>query len=109
MPDIPELDICRTLSRWMFLLSLLLSLLLYFFTSLDLGTVQMALAREFTPSGNESSGGGVSPFAGSAEWLPLGTDRLWDVWGHTFAYVEQLFVCFYSFSTLVQVHQQNVF
>jgi len=41
--------------------------LLYFFTSLDLGPVQMASARVFTTSGDRSSGGGVSPCAGSAE------------------------------------------
>jgi len=52
----------------------------YFFTSLDLGPVHMALARVFTTSGDKSSGGGVSPWAGSDEWLPFGTDRLWDLW-----------------------------
>ena len=75
---------------------------LYFFTSLDLGPVQMASARVFTTSGDQSSGGGVSPCAGSAEWLPYGTDRLWDLWVRTFAYVERLFDCFLSFSTLVR-------
>jgi len=34
MPDIPEVEIWRTVSLWMFLLSLLFSLLLYFFGSL---------------------------------------------------------------------------
>jgi len=33
MPDIPEVEIWRTLSLWMFLLSHLFSLLLYFFGS----------------------------------------------------------------------------
>jgi hypothetical protein len=102
MPDIPEVEIWRTVSLWMFLLSLLFSLLVYFFTSLDLGPVQMASARVFTTSGDKSSGGGVSPCAGSAEWLPYGTDRLWDLWVRTFAYVERLFGCFLS--TLVRVY-----
>jgi hypothetical protein len=52
---------------------------LYFITSLDLGPVQMASAWIFTTSGDKSSGGGVSPWAGSAEWLPYGTDQLWDL------------------------------
>jgi hypothetical protein len=69
MPDIPGVEIWRTVSLWMFLLSLLFSSL-YFFTSLDLGPVQMASARVFTTSGDKSSGGGVSPCAGSAERLP---------------------------------------
>jgi len=85
----------------MFLLSLLF-FSLYFFTSLDLGPVQMASARVFTTSADESSGGGVSPCAGSTEWLPYGTDQSWDLWVRTFAYVEQLFDCFLSFSTLVR-------
>jgi len=75
---------------------------LYFFTSLDLGPVQMASAQVFTTSGNKLSGGGVSLCAGSAEWLPYGTDRLWDLWVRTCAYVEQLFVCFLSFSTPIR-------
>jgi len=77
---------------------------LYFFTSLDLGPVQMASARVFTTSGDKSSGGGVSPCAGSAEWLTYGTNRLWDLWVRTFAYVERLFDCFLSFPTLVRVY-----
>jgi hypothetical protein len=77
----------------MFLLSLFFSSL-YFYTSLDLGPVQMASARVFTTSGDKSSGGGVSPGAGSAEWLPYGTDRLWDLRVRTFAYFERLFDCF---------------
>jgi len=76
----------------------------YFFTSLDPGPVQMASARVFTTSGDKSSGGGVSPCTGSAEWLPYGTDLLWDLWVRTFAYVEQLFDCFLSFSTLIWVY-----
>jgi hypothetical protein len=99
MPDIPEVEIWRTGSLWMFLLSLLFTLLL---TSLDLGPVQMASAWVFTTSGDKSSGGGVSPCAGSAEWLPYSTNRLWDLWVCTFAYVERLFDCFLTFSTLVR-------
>jgi len=60
MPNIPEEEICRTVSLWMFLLSLLFSSL-YFFTSLDLGPVQMASEWVFTTSGDKSSGDGVSP------------------------------------------------
>ena len=78
---------------------------LYFFTSLDLGPVQMASARVFTTSGDKSSGGGVSPCAGSAEWLPYGTDRLWDLWVRTFAYVERLFDCCHSFVLLYGIMQ----
>jgi len=91
MPDILEVEIWRTVLLWMFLRSLLF---LYFLTSLDLGPVQMASARVFTTSGDKSSGGGVSPCTGSAEWLPYGTDRLWDISVHTFVYFEQLFDCF---------------
>jgi hypothetical protein len=39
----------------------------YFFTSLDLGPVQMASARVLTTSGDKSNGGGVSACTGSAE------------------------------------------
>jgi len=39
----------------------------YFITSLDLGPVPMASARVFTTSGSQSSGGGISLCAGSAE------------------------------------------
>jgi len=56
---------------------LLTSLLVYF---MDLGPVQMSSARISTTSGDKSSGGGVSPCAGSAEWLPYGIDRLWRLW-----------------------------
>jgi hypothetical protein len=45
-------------------------------TSLDLGPVQMASAWVFTMSGDWSREGGVSPCAGSTEWLQYGTDRL---------------------------------
>ena len=103
MPDIPEVEIWRTVSLWMFLLSLFFSLLLYFFTSLDLGPVQMASARVLTTSVDKLSGGGVSPCAESTEWLPYSTNRLWDLWVFTFAYVERLFDCFLSFSTIVWV------
>jgi hypothetical protein len=86
-------QIWRTVLLWMFLLSLL-SLLLYFVTSLDLGPVQIASAPDFTTSGDTSSGGGLSQGAGSAEQIPYGTDQFWDLWVHTFAYVERLFDCF---------------
>ena len=89
MPDFPKVERWRTVSFWMFLLSLLFCLLLYFITSLDLGPVQMASARVYITSGDKSSGGGVSPCAGSAKWLPYGTDRLWDIWVRKFAYVER--------------------
>jgi len=69
---------------------------LYFYTSLDPCPVQMALARVFTTSGDKSSGGGVSPCAGSAEWLPYGSEQLWDLWVHMFAYIEWLFDRFLS-------------
>jgi hypothetical protein len=71
---------------------------LYLFTSLNLGPVQMASAWVFTSSGDKSSGCGVSPCAGSAELLPYGTDRLWDLWVRTVVYVEQSFDCFLSYS-----------
>jgi hypothetical protein len=99
MPDNSEVEIG---GRCYFGCSFFLFSLLYFFTSLDLGPVQMASAWVFTTSGDKSSGGGVSPCAGSAEWLLYGTDRLWDLWVRTFAYVEQLFDCFLS--TLVRVY-----
>ena len=98
---------CRTFRNWRyggrfnFGCSFLLFSSLYF---LDLGPVQMASARVFTTSGDNSSGDGVSPCAGSAEWLLYGTDRLWDIWVRTIAYVERLFDCFLSFSTLVRVY-----
>jgi len=82
--------------------SLLLSSLLV--TSLDLGPVQMASARVFTTSRDNSSGDGLSLCAGSAKWLPYGTNLLWDSWVHTFAYVERMFDCFLSFPTLVRVY-----
>jgi len=87
MPNITEVEIWRTVLLWMFLLSLSLlsSVLLYFFTSLDLGPVQMPSALVFTTSGDKSFGGGVSQNAGSAESLPYGTDRLWDVCVRTIA------------------------
>jgi len=97
MPDNSEVEIG---GRCYFGCSFFLFSLLYLFTSLDLGPVQMASARVFTTSGDKSSGGGVSPCAGSAEWLPYGTDRLWDLWVRTFGYVERLFDSFYSFLLL---------
>jgi len=37
---------------------------------------------------SQSSGGGFSPCARSAERSPLScTDQLWDMWDHTIAYV----------------------
>ena len=75
---------------------------LYFFTSLNLGPVQMASARVFTTSGDKSSGGGVSLCAGSAEWLPYSTDRLWDLWVCTCAYVERLIVSFLLLYRFIQ-------
>jgi len=76
---------------------------LYFFTSLDLGPVQMASAQVFTTSGDKSSGRGVSPRAGSTEWLPHGTVQLWDLWVRTFAYVERL--VFFHFLLLYRFMQ----
>jgi len=76
MPAIPEVEIWKTRLLWMFLLSLFSSSL-YLFTSLDLTPVQMASARVFVTSRDKSSGGGVSPYAGSAEWLPYNTNQLW--------------------------------
>ena len=101
MPDIPELVIWRTVSLGMSLPSLLFPLLV---TSLDLGPVQMASARVFTTSGDMSSGGGVSPCAGSAKWLPYGSNQFWDLQVRTFAYVEPVFDCFISFATAVRVY-----
>jgi len=100
MPDNSEVEIGLDVPSF----SSLFCLLLYFITSLDLDPVQMASARVFTTSGDKSSGGGVSPCAGSAEWLPYGTNRLWNLWVRTFAYVERLFDCFLSFPTLVRVY-----
>jgi len=97
MPDNSEVEIG---GRCYFGCSFFLFSLLYFFTSLNLGPVQMASARVFTTSRDKSSGGGVSPCAGSAEWLPSGTDRGRDLWVRMFAYVERLFDCFYSFLLL---------
>jgi len=89
MPDIPEVELWMTVLLWMFLLSL--SLL---FTSLLL----WISARVFTTSGDISSGGGVSPCTGSAEWLPYGTNWLWDLWVRTIAYFERLCDCFLFYS-----------
>jgi len=59
-----------------------------FFSSLDLGPVQIALAWVFTTLG-VTSGGGFSPHAGSAEWSPWScTDQLWDLSVRTIAYIE---------------------
>jgi len=75
------------------------------FTSLDLSPVQMASAQVFTTSGDKSIGGGVSPCARSAEWLPYGADRLWDLCVRTFAYVARLCDCFPSFLLLYGIMQ----
>jgi len=102
---------CRTFRKWRyggqchFECSFFLFSSIHFFTSLDLGPVQMASARVLTTSGEKSSGGGVSSCAGSAEWLPYGTDRLWDLWVRTFAYVEWLFDCCLSFLLLYGIMQ----
>jgi len=93
--------------RCHFGLSFFLCSLPYFFTSLDVGPVQMALARVVTTSGDKSSGGGVSPCAGSAEWLPHGTDRLWDLWVRTYAYFERLFDCFLPCLLLYVIMQRR--
>jgi hypothetical protein len=64
---------CRIFGKWRyggrchFGCSFFLFSSLYFITSLDLGPVQMASASVFTTSGDKSSGGGVSPCAGSTE------------------------------------------
>jgi hypothetical protein len=76
----------------------------FFCTSLNLGPVQVASAPCFTISGNESSGGGVSLSARSAEWLPYGTVQVWELWVRTFLYVEWLCDCFLDFATLVRVY-----
>jgi len=61
-----------------FLVSLFSSL--HFFSSLDLGPVQMASARVFTTSWSQSSGGGVFPVHRICRKVTLsGTDRLWDL------------------------------
>jgi hypothetical protein len=62
MPDISEVEIWRTVFTFE-----VPSFSSFFFTSLDHGPVQMASARVFTTSGDKSGGGGVFPFAGSAE------------------------------------------
>jgi len=73
---------------------------LYLITSLDLGPLQMALAQDCTTSRDKSSGGGVSPWAGSAEQLSYGTDRLSVLWVRTIAYVKWWFDCFHSYSCM---------
>jgi hypothetical protein len=81
---------------WLFLL-FLFSSFLYFFASWDLGPVQLASASVFTTCGDKLSGCGVSPCAGSAEWLQYGTDWFGHLRVLTFAYVEWLFASCYSF------------
>jgi len=64
---------------------LFLSSLLLFFGSLP-GT--NGVGTGFYHLQSQSSGGGFSPCAGSAEQSPLSsTDRLWDLWVCTIAYV----------------------
>ena len=54
--------------------------------------------RGFLPPANA---GGVSPCTGSAERLPLScTDRLWDLWVRTVAYVGWLFHSLFPFRFL---------
>jgi hypothetical protein len=101
---------CRTFWKWRFGAlcycgcSFFLLSSLYFFTSLDLSPVEMASARIFIISRAMSSGAGVSQCSGSTEWLPYGTEWLWDIWVHTFVYIEQLFDCFLYYSTLLRVY-----
>ena len=105
MPDISEVEIWRTVSLWMFLLSLLFlfSLLHYFFGS--------------RPSTN-GVGSGFYHLRRYVKWrwsFPVrricrkvalsGTDRLSDLWVRTFAYVEQLFDCCHSFLLLYGIMQ----
>jgi len=70
------------------------------FTCLDLGPVQMASAWVFTTCRDMSSGGGISLCTGSAEWLPYGSNRFFDLWVHTITKVEQLFDSFPSYSCM---------
>jgi hypothetical protein len=102
---------CQTFQKWIYggrhyfgccfvLFSLLFTTVFLRFTSSDLGPVEMTSAPVFTTCGDTSSVGGVSPCSGSAEWLPYGTDRLWDLCVRTFAYGKRLFNCFVSLSLL---------
>jgi len=102
MPNRAEMEIERSLSLSMSLLFLLFCSL-WFFSSLDLGPVQMALAQVFTTSRDKSSGGGVSTCTGSGKWLPFGTDQFQNLWVRTFVHVGWLFHCILSFPTLVWV------
>jgi len=56
------------------------------------------IGTRFTTSRTQSLGDGVSPCTGSAERSPLScTDRLWDLWVHTIAYVGCLFHSLFPF------------
>jgi len=106
---------CRTFWKWRsgglchFGCSFFLFFLFFLFalldTSLDLGLVQLALAWVFTTSGDRAGGGGVSQCAGSTELPPYGTDQSWDLWVHTFVYIERLFDCFLSMLHLSEFMQ----
>jgi len=78
-----EVEIWRTrslLDAFLFLSSLLL-----FFGSRP---TTNGVGTGFYHLRSQSSGGGLSPCAGSAERLPLScTDGLWDLWVRTIAYV----------------------
>jgi len=66
---------------------------LHFLTSLDLSSVQMVSVRVCTTPRAKSGGGGVSPCAGSAEWLRSGTARLHAILVHMYVYIEWSFDC----------------
>jgi len=104
MPNISEVEIWRTVSLCMFLLSLLFlfSLLHYFFESRPSTN---GVSSGFTSSGDRLNRGGASPCARFAEKILSGPDRLWDVWVRTFAYVERLFDCCHSFLLLYGIMQ----
>jgi hypothetical protein len=51
---------------------------------------------------SQSSGGGFSPCARSAEWSPLScSDRLWDFWVPTIAYVGRMFRSLFPFPSFL--------
>jgi len=61
---------------------------LLFFSSFNLGPVQMASAWVFTTFGDSQVEVEYFPCAGSAERSPLScADRSWDLWVRTIAYV----------------------
>ena len=74
---------------------------LLFFSSLDLGPVQMASAWVFTTFGVTSEGGS-SPCAASAERSPWSCiDRLRDVWVRTIVYVGWLLHSLFPFPSFL--------